>query len=77
VIHVDDADRHQDQAGTQVQAAAEQAVDVGLLDLDLAGVIGRRDGVLDLDLGVEADAVGEVVADEEGAFPGAFSVSSP
>ena len=65
MIDVDDPDRHDDEAGAQVEAAREEAVEVGLLDLDLALRRSTSDRVLDLELRVEAEALGEVVADEQ------------
>jgi hypothetical protein len=63
VIDVDDADGYEDQPAAEVEAAREQRIQIGLLDLDFPSVIGRRDGVLDFELGVEAQLLGEVVPD--------------
>ncbi len=65
VIHVDDPDRHDDEAGAQVEVPREETVEVGLLDLELPLVVRRRDGVLDLQLRIETDPLVEVVADEQ------------
>ena len=63
---VDDADRHQQHAGPDVEAAREQEVEIGLLELELAGLLESLDeGVLQLELADEADAVGEPVGDEQ------------
>ena len=57
---VDDADRHQQHAGADVERARQQEVDVGLLELELAGFLEALDeGVLELQLADEADAIGE------------------
>src|SRR5207237_675861 len=55
VVDVDDADGHEDEPAAQVDLLAQEAVEIGLLDLDLALVGGRADGVLDFDFRVEAE----------------------
>ena len=65
MIDVHDPHGDEDQAAAQIEAPPQQGVEVGLLDLDLAVVIRRRDGVLDLDLRVEPQPLVEVVADVE------------
>ena len=61
VALVDDADRHQQHAGADVEAARQQEVDVGLFELELAGFLEALDErVLELELADEADAVAEL-----------------
>ncbi len=58
VALVDDADRHQQHAGPDVERARQQEVDIGLLELQLAGLLEALDErVLELELADEADAV--------------------
>ena len=54
--------RDQEQAELRVDAVAELALDVGLLDLDFAGVVGRGDRVLHLELADEARPLVEAIA---------------
>ena len=66
VALVDDADRHQHHARAHVEAAREQEVDVGLLELQLAGFLEPFDQrVLQLQLADESDAVAEAVREEQ------------
>ncbi len=65
VVAVDEAERHQEQAGADIGGVRDLIVQIGLLDLGLALVAGAGDGVLDLELAVEADAVAEAVAEEQ------------
>ena len=62
---VEQAERHQEQAGLDRGPRRKLVVDVELLDLELALVVGRGHRVLDLELRVEAGAVVEAVADAE------------
>src|SRR5262249_22098745 len=65
VIDVDDAGGDDDDAGAEVERLPREVVEERLLDLELALVIRRGDRVLDLELAVEAQLLGEVVADVE------------
>ena len=65
VIDVHDPDRDDEQADAKVERAPPEVVEERLLDFDLALIAGRRDRVLDFQLGVEAESLGEVVADEQ------------
>ena len=58
---VEDADGHQEKARAAVDLLAEGEIDVGLLEFDLAVLAVAGDGVLELELGYERDAVGEIV----------------
>ena len=51
--------------GTRAYVVVQAAVDVELLDLELTGIVGRGDRVLDLVLGVELGPVIQAVADTE------------
>ena len=63
---VDDADRHQQHAGADVEAARQQEVHVRLFQFELAGFFEAFDqGVFELDLAHEADAIAELVRDEQ------------
>ena len=63
---VDDADRDEQLAGADVEAPVEQEVEVRLFQLEFALVVAAfDDGVLDLELGDEADAIGEPVGEEQ------------
>ena len=63
---VDDPDGHEHHAGADVEAAREQEVDVGLFQLDLAGLFEACDKrVLEFELADEADALGELVGHEK------------
>ncbi len=53
VVLVQKPDRHQEQADVAERAIVEASLDVCLLDLDLARIVGRRHGVLDLELAHE------------------------
>ena len=75
---VENADRQQEQAGSREGGIAHGVLDIGLLEFDFArsAVPGQR--VLELELGEEANAVCEFVAEEKhepmeidlGAVPG-------
>ena len=55
---VDDADRHQQHAGPEVQLPVTQKIQVGLLQLELAAFLESFDkGVLEFQLTDEADPV--------------------
>ena len=57
VALVDDADRHEQHARADVEAARQQEVEVGLLELELARLFEALDErVLELELADEADA---------------------
>ena len=63
---VDDADRHEDEAGSDGNAGTKPIVEVQLLKGDFAtwrAALQFR--VLDLELGAEGEAVGERVAQED------------
>ena len=63
---VDDADGHQHHAGAHVEAARQQEVDVGLLELQLARLFEPLDErVFELELADEPDAIAEAVGDEQ------------
>ena len=61
VVLVDEADRHQEQAGAATQARLELAFEPELLDFRFATVVGRGDGVLPLPLGDHLRLVVELV----------------
>ena len=56
MIDVDDPHRDDDDAGAEVERLPGEVVEERLLDLELAFVVGGGDGVLDLELAVEADS---------------------
>ena len=59
VALVDDAHRHEQHAGAEVEGPRQQEVDVGLLEFEFAGLFEPLDeGVLELELADEADARG-------------------
>ncbi len=62
---VQQAERHQEQPGLEPGPVGELMVDVELLDLELAGIVGRGDSVLDFELRIEDRALVEPVADAE------------
>ena len=63
---IDDPDRHQQHAGPEVEAARDQEVEIGLLELELAGFLQSFDeGVLQFELADKADAVREPVGDQQ------------
>ena len=63
---VDDADRHQQHPGSEVEAARDQEVEIGLFELELAGFLQALDeGVLQFELADEADAVREPVGEQQ------------
>ena len=66
VTLVDDAHRHEQHARAEVERRLQQDVDVGLLELQLAGVFQPLDErVFDLELTDEAQAVREAVAEQQ------------
>ena len=72
VVFVEQADRHQEQAGPHRPGRRELAFDIGLLDFDFTGVARRRHRVFDLEfgdnLGLRIEAVLE--AEHEAAHVG-------
>ena len=65
VVLVQEAERHQEKARAQPHILIELAIDVELLDLELARIRRGRDRVLDFELGVQFRATVEDIADAE------------
>ena len=63
---IDDADRHQEHPGAEVQLAGDEKVDVGLFELELPCLFEPLDkGMLQLELGDEPDPVREAVREQQ------------
>ena len=66
VALVDDADGHQQLACADAEAAVDEEIEVGLLELELAFVFAAFDEcVLDFELRYEPDAVREAVGEQQ------------
>ena len=62
---VDDTHRDEEHAGPHIERPTDEEVDIRLLELKLAHGLARHDRVLELELGDEADPVGEVVGEQQ------------
>ena len=66
VPFVDDADRHEQHPGAEVEGGVDEEIEIGLLELEFSAFLEALDDrVLDLQLADEAQAIGKAVREQQ------------